>query len=83
MTSANCHYCGIAPQSIASPGKQYTEALVTFYIYNGIDRVDNTKGYTLDNCVTCCINCNRAKMDRSLEEFLAHVTRIATHLKLV
>lgn len=26
--------------------------------YNGIDRVDNTKGYTLSNCVTSCKMCN-------------------------
>jgi len=28
---------------------------------NGIDRVDNTKGYLLENCVTACKHCNRIK----------------------
>jgi hypothetical protein len=27
----------------------------------GIDRVDNTKGYTEENCVSCCWKCNRIK----------------------
>lgn len=33
------------------------------YIYNGIDRVDNSKGYTYEEgqCVSCCNTCNRAK----------------------
>ena len=29
---------------------------------NGIDRVDNTKGYTKENTVPCCEMCNRMKM---------------------
>ena len=28
---------------------------------NGIDRIDNTKGYTLDNCLACCGTCNYIK----------------------
>lgn len=28
---------------------------------NGIDRLDNTKGYILENCATCCRFCNRMK----------------------
>lgn len=31
--------------------------------YNGIDRVDNKKGYTLSNVVPCCSKCNYAKRD--------------------
>lgn len=37
--------------------------------YNGIDRVDNKKGYTVDNTVTCCKICNVAKNDLSLEDW--------------
>lgn len=35
----------------------------------GIDRIDNTKGYALDNCNPCCSICNRTKGQLSLEEF--------------
>ena len=28
---------------------------------NGIDRLDNSKGYILDNCISCCKHCNRMK----------------------
>jgi hypothetical protein len=46
---------------------------------NGIDRVDNTHGYTVDNCVPCCERCNLMKLDQTLEEFLARCRRIATN----
>ena len=49
------------------------------YTYNGIDRVDNTRGYTLDNVVPCCFKCNRAKDTMTKEEFLEWVGRVATH----
>lgn len=37
--------------------------------YTGIDRYDNTKGYTIDNCVPCCNVCNRMKSNLSISEF--------------
>lgn len=37
---------------------------------NGIDRVDNSKGYTMDNVVPCCKLCNRAKRDMNVDEFV-------------
>lgn len=44
--------------------------------YNGIDRLDSTKGYTIDNCVPCCSWCNTMKLDYSESEFLAHIIQI-------
>lgn len=44
--------------------------------YNGIDRIDPNKGYTINNCVPCCGWCNTMKLDHSLEEFLQHITNI-------
>lgn len=37
----------------------------------GVDRIDNSKGHTPDNCVPCCEKCNKTRSDRySFEEFL-------------
>lgn len=47
----------------------------------GIDRVDATKNYAPENCKPCCTLCNYMKKDWSLEEFLAHVTRIFLHTR--
>lgn len=44
--------------------------------YNGIDRIDSNKGYTINNCVPCCSWCNTMKLDHSLEEFLQHIANI-------
>jgi hypothetical protein len=43
---------------------------------NGIDRLDNTKGYTIDNCVPCCPDCNEAKSNMTEEAFLKHIEKI-------
>lgn len=73
ITSGNCHYCGCPPcqKSICSSKGSTKEAIEhSIYTYNGIDRKDNTKGYTIDNCLTCCVRCNRAKLAMSYEEFV-------------
>lgn len=64
ITQQNCHYCGAKPNGIASHSKQNGD-----YIYNGLDRINNTKGYTIDNVVPCCKLCNYKKSDMSLQEF--------------
>lgn len=33
-----------------------------------IDRVDNSKGYTPENCVLCCLKLNEMKSDSTLAE---------------
>jgi 5-methylcytosine-specific restriction endonuclease McrA len=57
----NCHYCGASPANVKNPSKPYKLIDTESFKYNGIDRVDNSLGYNLDNCVSCCIICNRAK----------------------
>jgi hypothetical protein len=48
---------------------------------NGIDRVDNTVGYTKENCVSCCKHCNYVKGDLSLEDFKTWTKRFVTTQK--
>jgi len=69
LTSLCCFYCGAEPQGVyrASGGN---------YLYNGIDRLDNTVGYTVDNCVPCCTTCNFAKGHMSLDAFSEWLMRI-------
>ena len=61
LTKKDCHYCGASPNNITESNNCYGE-----YIYNGIDRIDNSKGYTLDNVVPCCKICNYAKRNLTL-----------------
>jgi hypothetical protein len=74
LTQSNCYYCGIQPSSIS-----HRESLNGDFVYNGIDRKDNVKGYTTENAVSCCGVCNKMKLAMSAEEFLAHVRRIAAY----
>lgn len=43
----------------------------------GIDRVDNSKGYILGNCVPCDIRINKMKRNREEKFFLNHCCKIA------
>lgn len=47
---------------------------------NGIDRIDNTKGYTLDNCKSCCGVCNKLKKDIPLDLFLKKLQEIYIYI---
>lgn len=73
---SNCHYCGIEPSN--NYFKNYYDIK-----YNGIDRLDNNKGYYLDNVVPCCKICNVAKNNNSYEEFINWINRISNHSKLL
>ena len=45
----------------------------------GIDRKDNSLGYTLDNTVTCCTQCNWMKNTIGYKEFIDKCIMIANH----
>ena len=72
LTSLNCHYCG-SPPSLVS---KIEDSIVSPYLYNGLDRVDNLLGYTRNNVVPCCKTCNGAKSDLTAEEFFGWIDRI-------
>lgn len=48
---------------------------------NGIDRVDNSKGYVLDNCRSCCGHCNCMKLDMNYDAFVSHCKQIVKYNK--
>ena len=42
----------------------------------GIDRIDNSIGYTKENSVSCCKICNYMKRTMTKEDFLNHIKKI-------
>ena len=42
----------------------------------GVDRVDSDKFYDIDNCVPCCEECNKMKLNMTTEKFLGHINKI-------
>lgn len=73
LTSKNCSYCNVAPYKDAKT--QHTE-ISSSYKWNGLDRSNPSKGYTLNNVVPCCEQCNYAKLDYTQEEFLNWIKRV-------
>jgi len=84
LLSQNCFYCGVPPSQLYRILKAKTGEVRAGqpFLYNGIDRIDNTQGYTMENCITCCGNCNYAKSNFSQVEFLNWVKRIYLNLNL-
>lgn len=71
----DCAYCGMRPeQKLISASKGIP------LIYNGIDRIDSTLGYTEDNCVACCKICNWCKGSMPVEEWISHLRKIVEHI---
>ena len=48
----------------------------------GIDRLDNSIGYTKDNCVPCCSTCNYMKHILNFEDFKKHILKIIENNKI-
>lgn len=75
LINNNCFYCGTAPsRKISNHAK--AEHLQRKAIVNGIDRLDSSLGYIKTNCVSCCFECNSAKMDLTVKEFMDMIRRI-------
>lgn len=86
----NCYWCGEEPKLKNIHLNQKMENITTasdewaaqqWVLFNGIDRVNNDLGYTVDNCVPCCWDCNEFKKDKTPEEFLSHAERITNFQK--
>lgn len=75
-----CYYCGLLPEKIVFHKKKRGKRVEWTTAMNGVDRVDNSRGYAADNCVACCCICNRGKMDRTVQDFLDWARRIHMHL---
>lgn len=59
-----CYYCGLDPDQ---------------YVGSGIDRMDNDKDYTVDNCAPCCAVCNLMKQKLSAQSFVSKCIQIFKH----
>lgn len=76
LFSNNCHYCGISPSTLSHPNKCNGP-----FLYNGIDRLNNDKAYTIDNVVTCCSECNYKKSSQSYIDFVNWINKVYINLQ--
>ena len=71
LYKGNCAYCGKPPSNTVKVNVEKFGVK-----YNGIDRIDSSKGYVENNVAPCCYTCNRFKSDLALPDFLEHVENI-------
>jgi hypothetical protein len=70
ILTLDCFYCGREPSNNVKC--KNGDIIKT----NGLDRLDQTKGHSLDNIVPCCKFCNWSKAKRSREGFIAWAIRV-------
>lgn len=63
-----CKYCGLTPLNENT--------------LNGLDRIDNSLGYIIDNIVPCCSTCNWAKRTTNASEFVDWAKKVTEHQKV-
>ncbi len=75
-----CQYCGIEFSMEWKSNRKIVQEKP--FKYNGVDRVDNTKGYTKDNCVPCCSQCNFAKSKLTKEQWEQWINRLTKYFPI-
>ena len=73
----DCYYCGRGPQRVAKLKSAIAYGIKT----NGIDRKNNSAGYSIENCVSCCTDCNFLKGSLDHDSFLSMVKAICANRK--
>lgn len=71
-----CHYCGVSLNWEAAP--QFKQRLCPPDRVS-LDRIDSTKGYTIDNVQLVCDFCNRFKFSYPELELLDYCRRVIAH----
>lgn len=78
LVFSSCYYCGTVGSNKYDQHQRKSTGYEVVY-YNGIDRVNNNVGYILNNCVSCCKYCNRAKREYSIDEFTSWLDQVARY----
>jgi len=79
LTEKNCYYCNSIPKTKIFPEAKSLININNYY--NGLDRINNEKGYIIDNLVTCCIICNRAKCKLTYYEWIDYLNNLTNYRK--
>ena len=66
----DCHYCG----KVSNPFNANSNNI------NGIDRLDSSGGYIVENCVPCCSQCNISKNTMGYDQFINWIEKVYKHM---
>lgn len=75
LMSKNCYYCGTEPNK-KYQAKDKRNKTQSYFIYNGIDRINSNKGYRKFNILPSCYACNVAKNSLTKRQFFALIRKI-------
>lgn len=71
----DCAYCGRPPSNLMRAVVDHAFD----FMYNGVDRIDSSLPYVIENVQAACWPCNRMKGNMSHDEFLTHVELIQNY----
>lgn len=77
MFAGVCHFCNKPPSNYATYGKAPHIRDHNGFTYSGIDKLDNSVGYTIENSVPCCKECNFMKSSHTEEAYIKHCMEVA------
>ena len=86
LCSKNCFYCQQSPQDYNiyySSGSRSEKEEVKSRAWiktNGVDRISNSNGYTLNNVRASCTTCNLMKSTLGEQEFYQHIEKLYKNL---
>jgi catalase (peroxidase I) len=72
LASLPCHWCQAPPSNT----RYHRNNKSVSFTYNGLDRIDNTKGHDFDNVRPCCWDCNNFRSNRTVQRFEEKIIRI-------
>jgi hypothetical protein len=75
LVLSNCHYCNLEPNKCRLDRAKSRQGISRIF-FNGIDRIDSNKGYSIGNVLPCCEDCNKAKRNLGYNQFLDLIKRI-------
>ena len=80
LSKSPCKYCGLEYskeiEDRLNESKKQKRLSDHILKCNGIDRVDSSKGYTIENSVACCKYCNIAKNTMTESDFYNWIKRV-------
>lgn len=80
LSKSPCKYCGLEYsreiEDRLNESKKQRRLSDHVLKCNGIDRIDSSKGYTVENSVSCCKYCNTAKNTMSEVDFFKWIKRV-------
>jgi hypothetical protein len=84
LSQQNCYYCESPPSNRSNVysdrmkkgtiSKEWFEKC--WWTYNGLDRIDSSQNHNENNIVPCCILCNQAKNNMSVDDFKSWINLI-------